>query len=96
MIISNLTAGMNPYQHLPRYLSNKQIELILSDEHCSELQVNALIAMLGMQEFCDTQIRAKIMKIFGVATNNTDLNRHTWSRRFRAIYARDKYSAFRS
>lgn len=77
MILSNLPAGMNPYQHLARYLSNKQIELILSYQHRSEQQVNALITMLGMEEFCDTQLKAKVMKAFEVATINTELNRHT-------------------
>jgi len=71
MILSNLPTGTNPYQYLVRYFSNEQIEIILSYEHRSEQQVNALITILGMEEFCDAQLKAKVMKIFEVETTNT-------------------------
>ncbi|NPE56560.1 hypothetical protein HLB25_14315 [Dickeya dadantii] len=72
MILSNFRPEMNPYQYLARYLSNNQIELILSYEHRSEQQVNALIRMLDMEDFCDTQLRAKAMRVFGVSTTIAD------------------------
>lgn len=68
MILSSFSPEMNPYQYLARYLSNSQIELILSYENRSEQQVEALIKMLGMEDFCDTQLRAKAMRVFGVST----------------------------
>ncbi|HFQ6994625.1 TPA: hypothetical protein ACHSNQ_004638 [Klebsiella pneumoniae] len=72
MILSNFRPEMNPYQYLARYLSNNQIELILSYEHRSEKQVNALIKILNMEDFCDAQLKAKAMKVFGVCPAITD------------------------
>lgn len=68
MILSNLNSEINPYQYLARYLSNDQIELILSYEHRSEQQVDALIKVLEMEDFCDTQLRDKAMRVFGAST----------------------------
>lgn len=68
MILSNFNPEMNPYQYLARYLSNNQIELILSYEHRSEQQVDALIKILNMEDFFDAQLRAKAMRVFGVST----------------------------
>ncbi|ERK18201.1 hypothetical protein L579_1523 [Pantoea sp. AS-PWVM4] len=68
MILSSFKSEMNPYQYLARYLSSNQIELILSYEHRSQQQVDALIRMLDMEDFCGAQLRAKAMHVFGVKT----------------------------
>jgi hypothetical protein len=67
MILSHFKPTMNPYQYLAQYLTNTQMELILSYEHRSEQQVDALIKMLNMEDFCDIQLRSKAMKAFGVS-----------------------------
>ena len=72
MILSNFRPEMNPYQYLARYLSSNQIELILSYNYRSEQQVNALIKMLNMEDFCDDQLKAKAMRVFGVSTAITN------------------------
>lgn len=72
MILSNFRPEMNPYQYLARYLLTDQVEFILSYEHRSEEQVNALIKMLNMEEFCDDQLKAKAMRVFRVPTSITD------------------------
>lgn len=68
MIFSHFNPDMNPYKYLTKYLSHNQIELILSYENRSEKQVDALIKMLDMEDFCDAQLRAKVMKAFRVST----------------------------
>ncbi|WP_212625709.1 hypothetical protein [Pseudomonas sp. PP3] len=65
MILSHFKPDMNPYQYLAQYLSSKQIELVLSYEHRSEQQVDALIKILDMEDFCDAQLRRKAMHAFG-------------------------------
>ncbi|WP_160124696.1 hypothetical protein [Klebsiella sp. Q2] len=72
MIMSSIPAGLNPYQYLPRYLSNSQVEYILSFENHSEQQVDALIKILGMEDFCDSHLKAKVMKAFNVSQKNID------------------------
>ena len=72
MILSHFSPEMNPYQYLARYLSTNQIELILSYEHRSEKQVNEIIKILNMEDFCDDQLKAKAMRVFGVTTAIAD------------------------
>lgn len=64
MIISHAPKTLNPYQHLARYLSKSQVETLLALEHRSAAQVDALIAMLGMTEFCDAPLREKVILLF--------------------------------
>jgi len=69
MLISNLPKGLNPYQYLGRYLREPQLQVLLSLEHRSEQQVDALIQMLGMSDYCDSSLREKVLKLFNVSTS---------------------------
>lgn len=64
VVISHLPAMLNPYQYLERYLPRQQFERLLAYEHRSEAQVDALIQMLGMEDFCDAQLRQKVLSLF--------------------------------
>ncbi len=68
MVISHLPKGLNPYQYLSQYLNESQLQAFLSLEHRSEQQVDALIEMLGMTEYCDSALREKVLKLFNVQT----------------------------
>lgn len=65
MIVSSVPATLNPYQYLDRYLDKQQVERLLAYTHRSEEQVDAAIRMLDMDEFCDTSLRAKLLRLFG-------------------------------
>ncbi|MDR8371154.1 hypothetical protein NM213_14790 [Pseudomonas lactis] len=62
--LSHLPKDLNPYQYLDQYLTTYQIELLLTYEHRSNSQIDALVHMLGMDEFCDAQLRNKMGKLF--------------------------------
>lgn len=64
MILSHIPSNLNPYQYLAQYLDSTQIELLLSYEHRSEQQINALIRILNMEDFCDNNLRQKISAAF--------------------------------
>lgn len=64
LIISHIPKKTNPYKHLSKYISNRDIELLLSFPHRSEAQVDALIHMLNMEDFCDENLRKKILALF--------------------------------
>ncbi|HFT7523595.1 hypothetical protein ACVGWB_24820 [Enterobacter mori] len=70
--MSSIPDGLNPYQYLSRYLSNAHVEYILSFENHSEQQVDALIKILGMEDFCDSHLKAKVMKVFKVSPKLAD------------------------
>lgn len=54
---------LNPYEFLSRYLSQMQLERLLAYEHRSEEQVDAVIRMLGMEDFCDDALRRKALAV---------------------------------
>ena len=64
MVISHVPKTLNPYQYLSQYLTTQQVERLLVYEHRSEEQVDALIRMLDMEEFCDESLRQKILLLF--------------------------------
>lgn len=64
LIIFHAPKTLNPYQYLDRYLPRHQIERLLAHEHRSEEQVDALIKMLDMEDFCDEALYAKLMELF--------------------------------
>ncbi|OBS34000.1 hypothetical protein [Pseudomonas syringae] len=68
LVLSHFKADSNPYEYLSKYLTDKQIELILSYEHRSEQQVNALIRILDMEEFCDEQLKSKVIEVLNVSS----------------------------
>lgn len=64
LIISHAPKSLNPYQYIDRYLPKNEVERLLAYEHRSEAQVDALIKMLGMEEFCDDELRCKVLAMF--------------------------------
>lgn len=64
LIISQAPKRLNPFQYLDQYLPRPQIERLLAYEYRSDEQVDALIRMLDMEEFCDVALRAKILALF--------------------------------
>ncbi|MBC3935535.1 hypothetical protein H8K47_09190 [Undibacterium sp. CY7W] len=64
LIIANAPKTVNPYQYLDQYLTTLQIERLLAFKHRSDGQVDALIQMLGMEEFCDEFLREKVLALF--------------------------------
>ena len=64
MLISHAPKSVNPYAYLGRYLSKRQLESLLALEHRGEAQVDALIEMIGMQDFCGPELRAKVLSVF--------------------------------
>lgn len=64
LVISHAPRTLNPFQHLGLYLSKQQVERLLAYEHRSEEQVDALIRMLDMNEFCDEALRNKVLSLF--------------------------------
>jgi hypothetical protein len=55
---------INPYQYIEKYLTKNQIERFLAYEHCSVEQIEGLISMMDMQDFCDASLKKKIVAIF--------------------------------
>jgi hypothetical protein len=68
LVISHAPKTLNPYQYVGRYLSKNQVARLLAYPHRSEEQVDALIRMLDMEEFCDEALRAKILTLFRAGT----------------------------
>ncbi len=68
LIISRAPKTLNPFQYLDQYLQKHQIERLLAYEHRSKTQVDALIRMLDMEEFCDDALYEKLMAIFRSST----------------------------
>jgi hypothetical protein len=64
MILSHAPKTLNPYEYLVRYLTKPQFETLLALEHRSADQVDALIQMLGMSDFCDASLREKALSLF--------------------------------
>jgi hypothetical protein len=61
MLISHTPKPANPYQYIERYLPQHQIETLLALEHRSVAQVDTLIRMLGIEDFCDEDLRKKLI-----------------------------------
>lgn len=64
LMITHAPKTLNPFQYLGQYLPNHQVKRLLAYEHRSEEQVDALIQMLDMEEFCDEALRKKILALF--------------------------------
>jgi hypothetical protein len=67
MLLSHVKNDTNPYQYLAKFLSNSQIESVLSYPMHSEQQVDALIRAVDIYQICDKNLKAKLMKIFSVS-----------------------------
>jgi hypothetical protein len=63
-LLAYATSDINPYQYIGRYLSERQLETILALKHRSAEQVDALIHMLGMEDFCDADLRTRAISLF--------------------------------
>jgi hypothetical protein len=64
MILSHAPSDLNPYQYLAQHLTDSQIEIVLSHQHRSEQQVDALIKLIDLHEICDENLKSKLMKVF--------------------------------
>lgn len=71
LVISHAPKTLNPFQYVDRYLSKEQVERLLAYEPASEAQVDALIRMVGMEEFCDDSLRAKVLALFKASKSTT-------------------------
>lgn len=67
LIVSHAPKGLNPFQYLAQYLSESSVERVLSLPHRSKEQVDAVINLMDMDEFCDDVLRKKVYELFGVA-----------------------------
>lgn len=60
MIISHLTAEVDLFQHLPKYLTPQQTEHLLSYPLKSREQIDRLIEIIDLNKACDDELREKI------------------------------------
>lgn len=68
LIISHAPKTLNPFQYLDQYLPRHQLERLLAYEHRSDAQVEALLKMVGMEEFCDEAMYDKLLELFRPST----------------------------
>lgn len=66
MVISHVPKRLNPLQYLPQYLPSQAVERVLALPHKSKQQVDEIIRLLDMDEFCDEAFRDKLYALFGV------------------------------
>jgi hypothetical protein len=64
MVLSHVPKTLNPYEYIGRYLTRRQAETLLALKHRSADQVDSLILMLGMNDFCDAALREKVLSLF--------------------------------
>ena len=64
MIISHVPKTLNPFEYVDQYLTENQLQRLLAYESRSNEQVDALICMLDMEEFCDENLRTKVITFF--------------------------------
>lgn len=67
LVISHLPKTLNPLQYLGQYLPQQAVERVLALPHQSKQQVDELIRLLDMDEFCDEALRDKVYALFGAA-----------------------------
>jgi hypothetical protein len=66
MVISHLPKTLNPLQYLSRYLPSHAVERVLALPHKSKQQLDEIIRLLDMDEFCDEALRGKAYALFGL------------------------------
>lgn len=67
LLISHAPKTLNPLQYLAQYLPPQAVERVLALPHQSKQQVDEVIRLLDMDEFCDDALRDKVYALFGVA-----------------------------
>jgi hypothetical protein len=65
--ISNVPNTLNPLQYLSQYLPSHALERVLALPHQSKQQVDEVISLLDMDEFCDEELRDKVYALFSAA-----------------------------
>ena len=65
MVISHVPKSLNPFQYLSKYLPSHAVERVLALPHQSRQQVDEVIRLLDMEEFCDPGLRDKLYGLFG-------------------------------
>lgn len=63
MILSHFKKQNDAYEHLSKFITNSQIELLLSYEYKSEEQIEKLIEIIDLNNACTPVIRAKIFDL---------------------------------
>lgn len=64
LVLTRARKDINPYQYIGRYLPKQKLKRLLAYQHRSEEQVEALIRMLDMEDFCDEDLRRKLFALF--------------------------------
>tara|TARA_R110000851_G_scaffold308369_1_gene467250 strand:+ start:34375 stop:35337 length:963 start_codon:yes stop_codon:yes gene_type:complete len=67
VVISHAPKTLNPLQYLSQYLPSHAVEYVLGLPYKSKQQVDEIIRLLDMDEFCDEALRGKLYALFGVA-----------------------------
>lgn len=65
LVISHVPKTLNPLQYLAQYLPARFVERVLALPYQSKQQVDELIRLLDMDEFCDEALREKVYAMFG-------------------------------
>jgi hypothetical protein len=67
LLLAHVKADINPYQYFDRYLTQEQIERVLSCAPGSDAQIDALAQALDMHEFINEPLREKLRKLLAAA-----------------------------
>jgi hypothetical protein len=59
-------AGVEPYQHLPKYLTSEQLEAVGTLPHRSTAQVDYIISCVDRHKVCDQSLRKTVYEFFKV------------------------------
>ncbi len=75
LLVSHLTsdAKANPDMYLDRFLTNEQIDVVLSFPPKSKERVDKLISFVDIHNACDHTLREKLYRLFGVENLGSDL-----------------------
>lgn len=63
-VISHAPQTLNPYEYIGQYPPKRDVEKLLTYKHRSTEQVDALIELIGMDDFCDENLRQKVHSLF--------------------------------
>lgn len=64
IVISQVPKTLNPLQYLSQYLPPRAVERVLALPHKSKKQVDEILILLDMDEFCDKALRDKMYALF--------------------------------
>ncbi len=70
-----IQSGINPYEHLDKYLSDGEITHIKTLPHASQQQVDKIIEFADQEGACNDDLRKKIYKLFKIYDANDQLQK---------------------